>query len=66
MGRWRMAEIHVEKKRGAGAWLWILLLVIILIAVGVYCWHAGYIHLSAGSLPDQKFAFLNAGGMHGT
>jgi drug/metabolite transporter (DMT)-like permease len=61
-----MAEIHVERKRGARAWVWILLVVIILVAVGWYCWHAGYIHLSLSSWTDQKLAFLNVGGMHGT
>jgi hypothetical protein len=61
-----MAEIHVEKKRGVGAWVWVLLLVIILIAVGVYCWHAGYIHLSMSSMAGHVLAFANPGGMHGT
>ena len=62
-----MAEIHVEKKRGAGAWLWVVLLVVLLIAAAVYLWQAGYIQLSQGmgTVGTGTGFELSAGGIHG-
>ena len=62
-----MAEIHVEKKRGAGPWLWVVLLVVLVIAAAIYLWQAGYIQLgqNMGTGTVGTGIELIAGGMYG-
>lgn len=56
-----MAEIHVEKKRGAGAWLWVVLLVVLVIAAAIYLWQAGYIQLSHGMGTGMESPWFEGG-----
>jgi hypothetical protein len=61
-----MAEIHVEKKRGAAPWVWLLLIVVLLVAVGWYLWQSGYIHISMIPAVGERLAVAASGGSYGT
>ena len=65
-----MAEIHVEKKRGASAWVWVVLLIVLVAAAAFYLWQTGYIQAGVGKtgfMPAEivNVATLIAGGSHG-